>query len=59
MNHRCILKLQSIAKGLTRIRNFRIQAKNQKIISSNDEKCSFFQTENYDAFDINEMLVIF
>ena len=32
--------LQSIAKELARVRNFRIQAKNQKIISSNDEKCS-------------------
>ena len=51
--------LQSIAKGLTRVRNFRVQAKNQKIISSNDEKCFFFQTENYDVFDIDEMLIIF
>ena len=50
--------LQSIAKGLARVRNFRIQAKNQKIISSNDEKCFFFQTENYDVFDIDEMLII-
>ena len=53
------LPLPSLAKGLAFFGISEFRRKNQKIISSNDENVFSFQSENYDVFNIDEMLIIF
>ena len=53
------VRLPSLAKGLAFFGISESRRKNQKIISSNDENAFFFQSKNYDVFDIDEMLIIF
>ena len=54
-----MLELPSLAKRLAFFEISESRRKNQKIISSNDENAFFFQSKNYDVFDIDEMLIIF
>ena len=51
--------LPSLAKGLAFFGISGSRRKNQKITSSNGENALPSQSENYDVFDIDEMLVIF
>ena len=48
----------SLAKELAFFGISEFRRKNQKIIPSNGENVPPLQSENYDAFDIDEMLVI-
>ena len=48
----------SLAKGLAFFGISGFRRKNQKMISSNGENAPPFQSENYDVFDIDEMLII-
>ena len=50
--------IPSLAKGLAFFGISGSRRKNQKIIPSNDENAFFFQSKNYDVFDIDEMLII-
>ena len=50
--------LPLLAKGLAFFGISEFRQTNQKIISSNNENAPFSQSENYDIFDIDKMLVI-